>query len=424
MTDLKAMAQLKDDCFAYGGELMPAARALALIDEIGRPLTGVEQVPLAAACGRILAEDVIAPMDVPPHDNAAVDGFAVFHADLAADGDTVLPVGGRAAAGHPLGRPAQRGEAIRVFTGTAMPEGPDCVFMQEDVRLDGDRVILPPGLKKGANRRRAGEDVRRGSTILAAGRRLKPQDVGLAGSVGRATLACRLPLRVAVFSTGDEVVEPGRPLEPGAVYDANRYAVMGLLRGLGAEVSDLGILADRGPATHDAIAAAARDHNVLVTSGGVSVGDEDHVRATLLAHGRLHAWYLAIKPGRPLMLGQIDGAAFIGLPGNPAAAMVTFLRFARPLILRLAGAAEVVPTTFAVRSAFERRKKSGRIEYIRVSLQRGSDGVLEAHAFEREGAGILSSLVDTDGLAELPEDMTRLEKGAMIEVLPFSEVIG
>lgn len=418
------MAQLKDDCFAYGGELMPVEQALALIDDIGRPLTGIEQVPLAGACGRILAQGIVSPMNVPPHDNAAVDGFAVFHDDLAPEGETRLPVTGRITAGHPLERPARRGEALRIFTGAAMPQGPDSVFMQEDVSLEGDTVVLPAGLKRGANRRRAGEDIREGATILAAGRRLRPQDVGLAGSVGRTALPCREPLRAAVFSTGDEVVEPGQPLRPGAVYDANRYAVMGLLRALGAEVTDLGILGDQGERTRAAIAEAARHHHVLMTSGGVSVGDEDHVRATLLEQGRLHAWYLAIKPGRPLMLGQIHDTAFIGLPGNPAAAMVTFLRFARPLILRLAGASAVAPTFFAVRSAFERKKKAGRREYIRVSLKPGEDGVLEAHAFEREGAGILSSLVDTDGLAELPEDMTRLEKGAMIQVLPFSEVIG
>ena len=418
------MAQLKDDCFAHGDELMPVARALALIEEIGRPLTGVETVPLGAAAGRVLAEDVVAAMDVPPHDNSAVDGYAVFHDDLAAEGETVLPVAGRTAAGHPLGHAAARGSAIRIFTGAAMPEGPDTVFMQEDVRLDGDRVVLPPGLKRGANRRRAGEDVARGSTILRAGRRLRPQDVGLAGSIGLAALPCRAPLGVAVFSTGDEVVEPGRPLAPGAVYDANRYALMALLRGLGVTVTDLGILPDRNARTAAAIAEAANHHDVLLTSGGVSVGEEDHVRATLMEHGTLHAWYLAIKPGRPLMLGQIHGTVFIGLPGNPAAAMVTFLRFARPLLLRLAGATEVEPILFPVRAAFERRKKAGRREYVRVSLRLATDGVLEAHAFAREGAGILSSLVDTDGLAELPEDMTRLEKGAMIDVLPFSEVIG
>ncbi len=418
------MPQLKDDCFAYGGELMPVDQALALIAQIGQPLTGPEPVPLAAACGRVLAEDIVAPMNVPPHDNAAVDGFAVFHDDLAADGETRLPVTGRITAGHPLERQARRGEALRIFTGAAMPQGPDTIFMQEDVALEGDTVVLPAGIRRGANRRHAGEDIAEGSIILPAGRRLRPQDVGLASSVGRASLPCRSPLRAAVFSTGDEVMEPGRPLRPGAVYDANRYAVMGLLRGLGVQVTDLGILGDQSERTRAAIAEAARHHHILMTSGGVSVGDEDHVRATLLEQGRLHAWYLAIKPGRPLMLGQIHDTAFIGLPGNPAAAMVTFLRFARPLILRLAGATEVEPTFFAVRCAFERRKKPGRREYIRVSLKPGEDGVLEAHAFAREGAGILSSLVDTDGLAELPEDMTRLEKGAMIQVLPFSEVIG
>ena len=418
------MAQLKDDCFAFGGELMPVERALALIGEIGRPLTGIEPVPLAAASGRYLARDIMAPIDVPPHDNAAVDGYAVFHDDLTEHGPTRLPVTGRAAAGHPLEGPAERGRAIRIFTGAAMPQGPDTIFMQEDVRLEGGAVVLPAGIRRGANRRRAGEDIRQGSTILQAGRRLRPQDVGLAASVGCVTLPCRAPLRAAVFSTGDEVVEPGRPLAPGAVFDANRYAVMALLEGLGAQVSDLGILRDQGAQTRAAIAEAARDHHVLMTSGGVSVGEEDHVRATLLEQGTLHAWYLAIKPGRPLMLGQIHDTAFIGLPGNPAAAMVTFLRFARPLVLRLAGASDVDPTFFAVRSAFERRKKPGRREYIRVSLRRGGDGVLEAHAFPREGAGILSSMVDSDGLAELPEDMTRLEPGATIQFLPFSEVIG
>jgi len=418
------MAQLKDDCFAFGGDLMPVEQALSLIAQIGRPLTGIQPVPLAAACGRILGEDIVAPMNVPPHDNAAVDGFAVFHDDLSPDGQTRLPLAGRVTAGHPLDRAARRGEALRVFTGAVMPEGPDAIFMQEDVTLEDGVVVLPPGLRRGANRRNAGEDITRGSTILHAGHRLRPQDVGLAGSTGLASLPCRAPLRAAVFSTGDEVVEPGQPLPPGAVFDANRYAVMALLAGLGAEVTDLGILGDHGPRTRAAIAEAARHHHVLMTSGGVSVGDEDHVRATLLEQGRLHAWYLAIKPGRPLMLGQIHDTAFIGLPGNPAAAMVTFLRFARPLILRLGGATEVDPIFYAVRSAFERRKKPGRREYIRVSLRPGEDGVLEAHAFAREGAGILSSLVDSDGLAELPEDMTRLEKGAMIQILPFSEVIG
>tara|TARA_B100000676_G_scaffold189973_1_gene186803 strand:+ start:5327 stop:6583 length:1257 start_codon:yes stop_codon:yes gene_type:complete len=418
------MVQLTDDCFAHGDRLMTADEALALIADVAKPVTDPEEVGLDAAPGRILAHDVVSERDVPPHPNAAVDGYAVFHEDLDPDGETRLPVTGRVPAGHALGRPARHNEAIRIFTGAPMPDGLDTVLMQEDTRLEDDHVVLPSGIRRGANRRHAGEDIKSGATILKAGHRLKPQDVGLAASAGITSLPCYTKLKVALFSTGDEVTEPGEPLKPGAIYDANRYAVAGLLRGLGCDVTDLGILPDEGPDTRQAISEAARNHHALMTSGGVSVGDEDHVRQTIMAQGTLHAWYMAIKPGRPLMLGQTDGVAFIGLPGNPAAAIVTFLRFARPLILRLGGATNVNPTTFVVRAAFDRKKKSGRREYVRVHLERGNDGLLEAHAFEREGAGILSSLVDTDGLAELPEDMTQLEKGAMIEVLPFSEVIG
>ena len=418
------MTRPTDDCFAHGDRLMTAAEALDLIARVARPVTGVEPVALADATGRILADDVVSSMDVPPHPNAAVDGYAFFHDDLAAEGETVLPVAGRVPAGRALDRPAARGEAIRVFTGAPMPEGPDTVAMQEDAREAGGKVALPAGVRRGANRREAGEDVGAGSAILRAGRRLKPQDAGLAASCGVTSLPCREPLKVALFSTGDEVTEPGEALRAGAIYDANRYAVRGLLEGLGCAVTDLGILPDEGPRTRAAIVEAAASHDALMTSGGVSVGDEDHVRQAIVDEGALHAWYMAIKPGRPLMLGQIGGVPFVGLPGNPAAAMVTFLRFARPLLLRLAGAREVDPLVFAVRAAFDRDKKGGRREYVRVHLERAPDGVLEAHAFAREGAGLLSSLVETDGLAELPEDMTRLERGGMVDVLPFSEVVG
>ncbi len=237
------MAQLSDDCFAFGGALMPAETALERIRAAELPLPPVETVPLKDAAGRILAEPVTAPGDVPPHDNAAVDGYAVAFADLAADGATALPVGGRAAAGHPLDRPARRGEAIRIFTGAPMPEGPDTVLMQEDCRESDGGVSLPPGIKRGANRRKRGEDVIAGSVALAAGTRLRPQEIGLAASLGRADLSVYRRLRVALLSTGDEVREPGAALPPGAIYDANRYALQALLQGLGCVVSDLGIAA-------------------------------------------------------------------------------------------------------------------------------------------------------------------------------------
>ncbi|MSP82559.1 MAG: molybdopterin molybdenumtransferase MoeA [Alphaproteobacteria bacterium] len=416
------MVQLSDDCFAGPGAMMTLDQALALVARIARPVVDPEPVPLAAATGRVLAADVVATGDVPGADNSAVDGYAVYFDDLPPGADAILPVTGRAAAGHPWGQAARRGEAIRVFTGALMPAGPDTVLMQEDCRRDGDRVVIPPGIRRGANRRLAGEDVRRGQTVLRAGIRLRPQDVGLAAASGHASLAVQRPLRVAIFSTGDEVRDPGQALTPGTVYDSNRYVLGGLLGELGCRVTDLGILPDDAATVGDALARAAADHDLLFTSGGVSVGEEDHVRTAVAALGTLHAWRVAIKPGRPIALGQIGRVPFVGLPGNPAAAMVTFVTVARELVLRLAGRGETRPLTFPVRAAFARKKKRDRREFVRVRLATAADGVPEATPFPREGAGILSSLVEADGLVALPEDLTRLEAGMMVSFLPFSEV--
>jgi molybdopterin molybdotransferase len=415
------VAQLSDDCFAFGGTLMSVDDALALLAARLSPVAGTEDVGLAAAAQRILAADLVAPCDVPPFANSAVDGYAVRHDDLAAEGETTLPVTGRVAAGGALGRAIAPGEAIRIFTGAPMPDGADTVFMQEDVAaLDDGRVRLPPGLKRGANARAAGEDVARGSTILRAGQRLRPQDVGLAASVGLTTLAVRLPLRVALFSTGDEIAEPGSALAPGRLYDSNRFTLGALAATLGCRVTDLGILPDRREAVAAALAAAAPGHDLILTSGGVSTGEEDHVKAAVEAAGSLFFWRLAIKPGRPVAMGQVGGAAFVGLPGNPVAVMVTFAHIVRPLVLHLAGARAVPLPRFAVRAAFSYRKKAGRREYVRVSLARGEDGMTEARKFPREGAGILSSLVGSDGLVELPENVLAVAPGDSVAYLPFS----
>ncbi len=418
------MPQLTDDCFAHGGPLMTTAEALARIAEVASAVTEAETVPLRAAGRRILAADVVAGRTVPPHDNAAVDGYAVFFDDLSPDGETRLPVTGRIAAGHPLGRPARRGEALRIFTGAVMPEGPDTVMMQEDCRVEGDDVVIMAGIKRGANWRSAGEDVQAGATILHAGHRLRPQDVGLAASVGLSELAVYRPLRAAVFSTGDELCEPGTDAPDGTIYDSNRYVLMALLEAQGCAVTDLGILPDDAATVRAALADAARGHDVLFTSGGVSVGEEDHVKAAVEAEGSLHFWRLAIKPGRPLALGQVGRVPFVGLPGNPVAVMVTFLRFARPLILRLAGCTEVVPLIYRLRADFDHKKKRDRREWVRARLVTSDDGALVAVKFPRDGAGILSSLVEADGLVELPEGMTHLERGTMVDFLPFAEVDG
>jgi molybdopterin molybdotransferase len=427
------MAQLSDDCFAFGGALLGVDAALALIEARIVPVVEEESVPLSEAAGRILARDVVARMDVPPHANSAVDGFALAHADLAPDRETVMPVAGRAAAGHPLDRPAARGEAIRIFTGAPMPDGTDTVMMQEDCVVEEGgvaegRVRLQPGIKKGANRRHAGEDVAQGSVALSAGRRLKPADLGLAAALGNDALSVFRPLRAALLSTGDEVCEPGTPLAPGMIYDANRVMLRALLLGLGCIVSDLGINPDRAESLADTLAVASADHDLIVTSGGVSTGEEDHVRAAIEKLGRLDFWRLAIKPGRPVALGQIksgqlNGVPLIGLPGNPVAAALTFAILARPLILRLAGAAPAPPLCFPVRAGFAYRKKAGRREYLRATLARDG-GALVARKYPKDGAGILSSIVQSDGFVILDESMNDLAPGMIVDFLPFSEVFG
>src|SRR6266446_2719306 len=417
------MAQLSNDCFALGGGLLTVAAALTEIEARIPPVVGTETVPLAAAAGRILARDVIATMNLPPHANSAVDGYAVAHADLLPDQETVLPVTGRAAAGHPLGRPVRRGEAIRIFTGAPMPDGADTVMMQEDCALEDERVRLRPGIKKGANRRHAGEDIAEDETALSAGLRLRAPDLGLAAALGYGEVCAFRPLRVALMSTGDEIRDPGMPLPPGAIYDANRVMLAALLTGLGCVVSDFGIRPDREAALADTLAAASGDHDLIVTSGGVSTGEEDHVRTAIEQLGRLDFWRLAIKPGRPVALGQIKGVPLIGLPGNPVAAALTFAILARPLILRLAGAAPEPPLLFRVAAGFAYRKKAGRREYLRASLAR--DGAnLVARRYPKDGAGILSSIVQSDGFVVLDETVSDLAPGAPVDFLPFSEVIG
>jgi molybdopterin molybdotransferase len=424
------MAQLTDDCFAFSGPLLPVADMERMISERVQPVAETETVPLAAARGRVLAAGVTAPIDLPPFDNSAVDGYAVRHRDLAAQSETRLDIGGRLTAGSASAAPIGTGQAIRIFTGAPMPDGADTVFMQEDVRAEGDAVIVPAGLKRGANRRLAGEDVRKGSVVLPAGRRLAAQDVALAAAVGLTALEVRRRIRVALFSTGDEIVEPGTPRPAAALYDANRTLLHGMLERLGATVTDLGILKDDAVALEKAIADAARGHDLVLTSGGVSTGEADHVRSAVEKAGRLVFWRVAIKPGRPVAMGVIRGAnaggdaAFVGLPGNPVAAFVTFARVVRPLFLRLAGALPEPLTALPVRLAFAYSKKSGRREYVRVALRPGAHGIIEAVKHPQEGAGVITSLTETDGLAELSEDTTTVEPGSTVGFLSYATLMG
>lgn len=416
------MAQLSDDCFAFGGELMKTDEALSLLTDRLSVVVGREDCTLRDAAGRILAEDVTSARAVPPHDNAAVDGYAVRFEDLSAEGETRLSVTGRVAAGDISEHPVGPGQAIRIFTGAAMPADGDTVLMQEDCREEDGHVVIPPGIKRGANRRFAGEDIAAGDVILTAGTKLRPQEIGLAASIGVATLAVFKPVRVALFSTGDEVRDAGDELPPGCIYDANRYSVAAALERLGCIVDDLGILPDSYDVIRDTLSAAADGHDLIMTSGGVSTGEEDHVRAAIDALGSMHFWRLAIRPGRPLALGQIGNVPFIGLPGNPVAVLVTFMRFARPAILRLGGSRVTEPAMYRVRAGFPVEKKLGRREWLRVRLDRDADGAPVVRKFPRDGAGILTSMVESDGLVELPEELTSFESGTMVDFLPFSEI--
>jgi molybdopterin molybdotransferase len=412
------MAQLSDDCFAFGGRLIPLDEALALIAERFSPVAAPERVALAEADRRVLAEDVVAGFAVPRADASAVDGYAVHFDDLDPAAETVLAVAGRAAAGHPMAQAVPRGAAARVFTGAVMPTGPDTVIMQEDCIAQAGRVRIRPGIRRGANRRAAGEDVQAGQTVLRAGARLTPPAIGLAASLGLTRLAVRRPLRAALFSTGDEVAEPGAALAGGQIYDSNRFMLAALLRRAGVAVSDGGILPDRPGAIRDALGAAAGGHDLILTSGGVSAGEEDHVRAAIEATGTLAFWRLGIKPGRPVAVGSVGGTPLVGLPGNPVAALVTYMAIARPLIAALAGERLAAPHLVTATADFAYRKKPGRREYVRVSLRPGGIAV----RFPREGAGLLTSLTESDALAELAEDQTEVAPGDTLSCLKLAAI--
>jgi molybdopterin molybdotransferase len=423
------MAQLTDDCFAFSGPLLRLEEMERLIVERITPVAEIERVPLHGARGRIVAADVKAPVDLPPFDNSAVDGYAVRHADLRPNGDTTLTISGRLMAGAGSDVELTPGKAIRIFTGAAMPKGADTVFMQEDVTVKGEQVTVPKGLKLGANRRLAGEDVSAGTVVLPAGTVLEVQHIALAAALGLTEIAVRRKLNVAIFSTGDEVVEPGAVRGGAAIYDSNRYLLAALLERLGVVVTDLGILADDPEKLSRALREAAAGHDLVITSGGVSTGEADHVRNAVERIGSLAFWRVAIKPGRPVAMGVIRGsqagesAAFVGLPGNPVAVFVTFVRVVKPLLRRLSGARSDKLMALPVRAAFAYKKKKDRREYVRVALKRAADGEIEAVKHPQDGAGILTSLTETDGLLEFPEDVTAIEPGARVGFLSYAALI-
>jgi molybdopterin molybdotransferase len=395
--------------------LLSVDEALAQLLAGALPVSGIEQVPTLQAAGRVLARAQTSSMDVPPMDNSAMDGFAVRLSDLGIN-DQKLKVTQRIAAGF-VGKPLEPGTAARIFTGAPVPEGADAIVMQEFCVLEKETVTLKKTPQPGEWIRRTGSDIRRGGVVLAAGKRLLPQDTGLAASVGISTLPVYRRLRLGLFFTGDELVMPGDPLPPGRIYNSNRFTLNGLAAAFGCEVRDYGIVPDRLDTTREVLRQAAAENDVIVTSGGVSVGDEDHVKPAVEAEGSLLMWRIAMKPGRPLAFGKVRDAAFIGLPGNPVSSFVTFLIFVRPFLLKTQGQTETAPRAIDARADFDWPQPDPRREFLRVKWN--AQGGLEL--YPTQDSAVLTSTAWADGLLDNPAGRA-IRRGERVRFLPYSEL--
>ncbi|WP_332860342.1 gephyrin-like molybdotransferase Glp [Janthinobacterium svalbardensis] len=397
--------------------MLSVAEAQAFMLGAARPVAEVEHIDTMRANGRVLATAQTSTLNVPERDNTQMDGYAVRASDCAS-GAASLPVSQRIAAGH-VGQPLQPGTAARIFTGALLPDGADCVVMQEQCTVLDGVVTVNHVPHAGEWVRRQGEDIRAGGVILGAGRRLRSQEMGLAASVGLAQVPVLRKLRVAVFFTGDELAMPGEPLAPGAVYNSNRFTLRGLLENLGCEITDLGIVPDSLETTRAVLRQAAQGNDLIITSGGVSVGEEDHIKPAVEAEGRLNMWQIAVKPGKPLAFGEVRDAFFVGLPGNPVSSFVTFLLFVRPFILRLQGVAgSLAPRSYKLPAAFERLKADKRNEFLRAKVN--DDGELEL--FANQSSGVLTSTVWGDGLIDCPPGLS-IARGDMLRFIPFNELL-
>lgn len=399
------------------GGLLSVDEALERLLAGARAVTDIEQVAALEATGRVLAQGQSSTMDVPPMDNSAMDGYALRLVDVPSPG-TRLRVTQRIAAGS-VGQPLEPGTAARIFTGAPVPRGADAVVMQEHCALEGDQVVVRKMPQPGEWIRLAGSDIRAGHRILEPGIRLRPQDTGLAASVGIKTLPVRRRVRLALFFTGDELVMPGEPLAPGRIYNSNRFTLRGLAQAFGCDVRDYGIVPDRLDATREVLRRAAAENDVIVTSGGVSVGEEDHVRPAVEAEGALLMWKIAMKPGRPLAFGRVGAAAFIGLPGNPVSSFITFLIFVRPFLLRTQGIEAVNPPALELRADFDWPRPDARREFLRA--RRNAAGGLEL--YPTQDSAVLTSTAWADGLVDNPPNHA-IRKGDTVRYLPFSELCG
>jgi molybdopterin molybdotransferase len=404
------------DCCSSPG-LIAVDEAIGRILGAGTAVEQTEVTDLGNTLGRVLAEDVISTINVPGYDNSAMDGYAVRSVECTEPGVS-LTVSQRIPAGQ-IGIKLEAGTAARIFTGAPVPEGADAVVMQEQCQQQGDVVTVNTAVKAGDNVRRAGEDIEKGSVILKAGTRIRPQEQGLMASIGQARVTVKRRLKVAIFFTGDELVEPGNELARGQIYNSNRYTLNGLLQSAGCEVTDFGIVPDTLDATLDVLKRAAADADLVLTSGGVSVGEEDYVRIALEQLGELSMWRINMKPGKPVAFGKVDNALFMGLPGNPVSVFVTFIIFARPLIVKMQGAEKYLSNQLSIRSGFE-WKGMKRQEYLRVRVRQDESGAC-AEIYPHQGSGVLSSTSWADGLVVV-EPGKAINAGDVLQYIPFQDL--
>ena len=415
-----SVARVPDD-FCYPDGMISVDQARAFILDCARVIAEAESVDVSEALGRVLAEAHVSAIDVPGYANSAMDGYAVRSADLSQKDQVRLKITQRITAGV-TGGSIRSGEAARIFTGAPVPDGADAVVMQERCHADGDYVSIPGPVPAGDNVRPRGNDIVAGREVLPKGTRMRPQEMGLAASVGLARLSVIRKPKVAIFSTGDELVKPGEPLPVGKIYNSNRYTLRGLLTALGCEILDLGMVGDTLEATRIALQEAAGRADVIVTSGGVSVGEEDHMRAAVEAAGHIELWQVAVRPGKPLAYGRIAEADFLGLPGNPVSTLVTFCLFVRPFLLKRQGAARLLPRPYPVRAAFEWRKAGKRREFARARLSPEDGQAPRAEIFPKQGSDVLTSTVWAEGVVEIPEGAT-VAPGDTILYYPFSDLL-
>jgi molybdopterin molybdotransferase len=409
-----AQASCADD---YDPDSMPVAKAREFIHQFLQPLTAALRVPIRSALGRVLAEDVISPVNVPAHRNSAMDGWAMRGADLKPDGESTLEEIGSSFAGRPFAGHMGPGQCVRIMTGGVVPEGADTVVMQERAKASGKSITFAAGQKTGQNVRESGEDLRAGSVAVPRGRIVRPAELGLIASLGIGEVAVYRPLRVAFFSTGDELKSIGTSLAEGEIYDSNRYTLHGMLQRLGCEVLDMGVVRDDPALLERAFREAAANADVVITSGGVSVGEADFVKGLMGELGEVVFWKIAMKPGRPLAYGKIAGAHFFGLPGNPVSVMVTFYQFVREALLALSGANPVEPVpTFSATCSVRLKKAPGRTEFQRGVLTRGADGALTVRPTGGQGSGILKSMSEANCFIILGDATGNVEPGSTVEV--------